>query len=109
MRKVSAPQREMYSSGTTTLPRDFDILAPSFTMWPWARNFLNGSSQWGVRRAQVYPGRVEEGVADVGLAPAALATHRTGHVVPLLVPRQRGHTGVVRLEVFDQRQGDRQI
>jgi hypothetical protein len=45
MRKESAPQRAMYWSGTTTLPFDFDILAPSFTMWPWARNFRKGSSK----------------------------------------------------------------
>ena len=45
IRNVSAPQRAMYSSGTTTLPRDFDILAPSFTISPCARNFRYGSSK----------------------------------------------------------------
>ena len=44
MRNVSAPQRSTYSSGLTTLPRDFDILAPSLMIMPWARNRANGSS-----------------------------------------------------------------
>ena len=44
MRKVSAPHFWRYSSGTTTLPRDFDIFAPSFTMSPCARNLTYGSS-----------------------------------------------------------------
>jgi hypothetical protein len=35
----------MYSSGMTTLPRDFDIFEPSFTISPCARNFANGSSK----------------------------------------------------------------
>ena len=44
MRKVSAPQRSTYVSGFTTLPRDFDIFAPSLTIMPWARKRRNGSS-----------------------------------------------------------------
>ena len=35
----------MYSSGLTTLPRDFDIFEPSRMMSPCARNFVNGSSK----------------------------------------------------------------
>ena len=63
----------------------------------------------GARVAQVVPRRVEERVAHVGLAPAALAAHRAGRVVPLLVPRQRGDAAVVGGEVLDQRELDRQV
>ena len=45
IRNVSAPQRAMYSSGTTTFPRDFDIFAPSFTIRPCARKRVKGSSK----------------------------------------------------------------
>jgi len=31
--------------GIDNVPRDFDILAPSLMIRPWARNFLNGSSK----------------------------------------------------------------
>ena len=44
MRNVSAPHFSMYASGTTTFPRDFDILAPSLIMVPCARNRGKGSS-----------------------------------------------------------------
>ena len=43
IRNVSPPHCAMYSSGTTTLPLDFDIFAPSLTIVPWARNRVNGS------------------------------------------------------------------
>ena len=45
MRKVSAPHCSKYWSGTTTLPRDFDIFAPSLMISPWARKRGNGSSK----------------------------------------------------------------
>ena len=35
----------MNSSGTTTLPFDLDIFAPSFTISPCARKRMNGSSK----------------------------------------------------------------
>ncbi len=41
---MSAPHLAMYSSGMTTFPFDFDILAPSLTMRPCARKVVNGSS-----------------------------------------------------------------
>src|SRR3990172_3678275 len=34
----------MSSSGSTTFPFDFDILAPSLMTMPWVRRFWNGSS-----------------------------------------------------------------
>ena len=45
VRNVSAPHFSMYSSGLTTLPRLFDIFAPSRMIMPCARNFTNGSSK----------------------------------------------------------------
>src|SRR2546425_9680142 len=51
IRKVSAPHCWMYVSGTTTLPRDFDILAPSFTIKPCARNFGYGLSKCSCPRS----------------------------------------------------------
>ena len=44
IRKVSAPHCSTYWSGFTTLPRDLDILAPSFTIVPCARKRANGSA-----------------------------------------------------------------
>jgi len=43
MRIVSAPCRSRYSSGLTTLPLLFDILAPLRMISPWARKRLYGS------------------------------------------------------------------
>src|SRR3954447_15934059 len=63
----------------------------------------------GAGVAEMVPGRVEEGVAHVGLAPALLAADRTGDVVPALVPREWGDAAVVRPEVLQDGQLDRKV
>ena len=40
---ASAPNFWKYSSGFTTFPFDFDILAPSLVIKPWARKVRKGS------------------------------------------------------------------
>src|SRR3989304_1708462 len=64
----------MSSSGSTTFPFDFDILAPSLMTMPWVRRFWNGSPPFarpGARGALV----VEE-VEDRVLDPADVLVHR---------------------------------
>ena len=63
----------------------------------------------GARIAQEVPRAVEERVGDVGLAPRLAAALRTRHAIPRLDARQRRDAGVVRLEVLDVRQLDRQV
>src|SRR3989442_15005628 len=61
------------------------------------------------RVAEVVPGRVEERVGDVGLAPPLRTALRALDEVPLLVARQRAHPARIRAEVLDVRQLDREI
>src|SRR3990167_7820183 len=42
---VSAPYLAIISSGSTILPRDFDMTSPSFKTMPWVSNFWNGSEK----------------------------------------------------------------
>src|SRR5439155_25053257 len=61
------------------------------------------------RIAQVVPGRIEERVGDVGLAPSLPAALWTLHEVPLFVPRERAHSRVVGPKVLDERELDGKI
>ncbi len=42
----------MRSSGSTTLPLDFDIFAPSLMTIPWLRSAVNGSSTFTMPRSR---------------------------------------------------------
>src|SRR5437773_2734766 len=63
----------------------------------------------GGRVAEVIPGRVEERVGDVGLAPPLRAALRAFDVVPLLVPRQGAHPARIGPEILDQGQQDGEV
>ena len=43
-RTVSAPYCSIKASGSTVLPLDLDILAPSLSTMPWVRSRVKGSS-----------------------------------------------------------------
>ena len=43
-RSASAPYFAIMSSGSTTLPFDFDMTAPSLSTMPWVSRRLNGSA-----------------------------------------------------------------
>src|SRR6266566_4056357 len=61
------------------------------------------------RITQEIPGVVEEVVRHVCLTPARLSAFRAFDAVPFLVTRERRHSRIIRLEVFNERQQYRKI
>ena len=155
-RIVSAPYWRTRSSGSSTLPRDFDMRSPSAPrIWPWLNSRLNGSSseisphvahrlrpeaavqqmhhgvlgtagvlidgrpgigQRAVDRAVLLvgrqisipvPGRVDERVHRVRLAPGRFPADRAGDVQEGLVVVQRVVASTAIVDVL--RQADRQV
>ena len=59
--------------------------------------------------AKVVPGRIEERVGDVRFATRLAAALGTLDEVPLFVPCERAHSGIVGAEIVDEGELDRQV
>src|SRR5580704_16308422 len=111
----------MYSSGLMMLPLVLDIFAPSLMISPCARKRTNGSSKERCPRScsTIVMNREYRRCSTACSLPPVYeftgshffvsAAFGTRHAVPLRVASQRGRAGVVRAEILDVREHDRQV